>query len=47
MSFAARLALCVGIGASLTVSNGAAVGVAVAAGLYLALLRPSRCWNKE
>ncbi len=35
--FAVRLALCVGLGAALTASNGAAVGVAVAAGLYLAL----------
>jgi hypothetical protein len=43
MPLAARLALCVGIGTALTVSTGAAVGIAVAAGLYLALTLPSRC----
>jgi hypothetical protein len=32
-----RLALCVGIGAALSVSNNPATGIAVAAGLWLAL----------
>jgi hypothetical protein len=36
MSPASRLALCVGLGAALSVSNGPAVGIAVAAGLWLA-----------
>jgi hypothetical protein len=37
MPLGLRVALCVAIGTSLTVSNGAAVGIAVAAGLWLAL----------
>ena len=37
MSPAARLAICVGLGTSLTVSTGAAVGICVAVGLWLAL----------
>ncbi len=37
-----RIVLCVAIGAALTASNGAAVGVAIAAGLYLALTLGSR-----
>jgi len=41
-----RIALCVGIGTALTASNGAAVGIAVAAGLYFALSIPVRCWRK-
>ena len=43
MPLAVRIALCVGIGAALTASNGAAVGIAVAAGLYLAVSIPRRC----
>jgi hypothetical protein len=39
---AARLALCVGVGAALSASNNAATGIAVAAGLYLALALKSR-----
>lgn len=38
-----RVALCVGIGTALMASNGAAVGIAVGAGLYLALSLPGRC----
>ena len=43
MPLAVRITLCVAIGAALTASNGAAVGIAVAAGLYLALSLPGRC----
>jgi len=43
LPLAVRIALCVGIGAALTASNGAAVGIAVAAGLYFALSIPGRC----
>ena len=43
LPLAIRIALCVGIGAALTASNGAAVGIAEAAGLYLALTLSSRC----
>jgi hypothetical protein len=42
LSPAARLALCVGVGAALSVSNNAATGIAVAAGLYLVLTLRSR-----
>jgi hypothetical protein len=42
MSATARFALCVGLGAALSVSNGPAVGVAVAAGLWLALTLGAR-----
>jgi hypothetical protein len=37
LSLPARLALCVGLGTALTASNGLPVGVAVAAGLFVAL----------
>jgi hypothetical protein len=37
-----RLALCVAIGASLSVSNNPATGIAVAAGLWLALAVDAR-----
>jgi hypothetical protein len=37
-----RVALCVGLGTALTASNGAAVGISVAAGLWLALVLGSR-----
>jgi ABC-type protease/lipase transport system fused ATPase/permease subunit len=37
LSLAARVALCIGLGASLAVSNDLATGVAVAGGLFLAL----------
>jgi len=42
MSPATRLAICVAIGASLAVSNNPATGIAVAAGLYLALMLDAR-----
>ena len=38
MSLAARVALCVGIGAALMVSIDLATGIAVAGGLFIALL---------
>jgi hypothetical protein len=38
MSFAARVALCVGIGTALMVSIDPATGIAVASGLFIALL---------
>jgi len=40
--FGLRIGLCVALGAALTASNGAAVGIAVAAGLWLALAFGSR-----
>jgi len=43
LPLAVRITLCVAIGTALTASNGAAVGIAVAAGLYLALTLPGRC----
>lgn len=42
ISPAARLVLCVGLGAALSASNGPAVGIAVAAGLWLALTLGAR-----
>ena len=36
-SMGARVALCLGIGASLAVSNDLATGIAVAGGLFIAL----------
>lgn len=42
MSAPARLALCGGLGAALSVSNSPAVGIAVAAGLWLALTLGAR-----
>ncbi len=38
MSLAARVALCVGIGSALMVSVDLATGIAVAGGLFIALL---------
>jgi hypothetical protein len=37
-----RIALCVALGTALTASNGGAVGIAVATGLWLALAFGSR-----
>ncbi len=42
LSLGARVALCVGIGAALMASVDLATGIAVAGGLYLALLPRSR-----
>jgi hypothetical protein len=42
LSAPARLALCVGLGAALSVSNDRATGIAVAAGLWLALAVAAR-----
>jgi hypothetical protein len=42
LSAPARLALGVGLGAALSVSNGPAVGIAVAAGFWLALTLGAR-----
>ena len=43
MSLAARVALCVGLGAALMVSVNLATGISVAGGLFFALLPRSRC----
>jgi hypothetical protein len=42
MSAPARLALCAGLGAALSVSNDPATGMAVAAGLWLAFTLGAR-----
>ncbi len=42
LSLGARVALCIGIGAALMVSVNLATGIAVAGGLYIALLPRDR-----